>query len=185
MVNIYHRYFKLNTFRKMKNKTHYRKVFKSDHLGVADLEDFIEEGKKLIFTIKEVRQEIGVVVAGRKGNHNIAYFKESIKPLVLNATNSKTVKSFNLIKGTNLQSPFIQDWSNTLIELYIDANVMMKGEKTGGVRIRPKQPITVLPTLTPDHPRWEEAKKAVKDGKIAGVQKAFILSPENLILIQE
>jgi len=29
----------------MENKTHYRKVFKSDHLGVADLEDFIEEKK--------------------------------------------------------------------------------------------------------------------------------------------
>ncbi len=44
----------------MKNendKTHYRKVFKSDHLGVADLEEYIEEGKSLNFTIKEVKQE--------------------------------------------------------------------------------------------------------------------------------
>lgn len=169
----------------MENKTHYRKVFKSDHLGVADLEDFIEEGKKLIFNIKEVKQEIGVVVAGRKGNHNIAYFKESIKPLVLNATNSKVVKSFNFIPKTKKPSPFVEDWSNTIIELYIDANVKMKGEIVGGVRIRPKQPITVLPTLTPDHSRWEEAKLAVKDGKLAGVQKSFILSPENLILIKE
>jgi hypothetical protein len=169
----------------MENKTHYRKVFKSDHLGVADLEDFIEESRKLIFTIKQVKQEIGVTVAGRKGNHNIAYFNESIKPLVLNATNSKVVKSFNFIKGTNLPSPFVEDWSNTIIELYIDPNVKMKGEVVGGVRIRPKQPVTVLPNLTPTHARWEEAKKAVKDGKLAGVQKAFTLSLENLKLIQE
>ena len=59
----------------MSNQTHYRKVFKSDHLGVADLEDFIEAKSNLIFTVREVKQEIGVRVAGRKGNHNIAYFK--------------------------------------------------------------------------------------------------------------
>lgn len=118
----------------MENKTHYRKVFKSDHLGVADLEDFIEDGKTLIFNIKEVKQENGVAVAGRKGNYNIAYFKESIKPLVLNATNSKVVKSFNN------KSPFVEDWNNTIIELYIDKNVKMKGEVVGGVRIRQVQP---------------------------------------------
>ena len=77
---------------KQETKTHYRKVFKSDHLGIADLEDFIEEKVQLIFTIKHVKQEIGVSVAGKKGNFNIAYFVEPIKPLVLNATNSKVVK---------------------------------------------------------------------------------------------
>ena len=65
------------------SKTHYRKVFKSDHLGVADLEDLVEAKSNLIFTIKQVKQEIGVRVAGRKGNHNIAYFNENIKPLWL------------------------------------------------------------------------------------------------------
>jgi hypothetical protein len=177
----------------MENKTHYRKVFKSNHLGVADLEEFIEEGKKLIYTIKEVKSHYldsniknsGVVVAGRRVGANIAYFKENIKPLVLNATNSKIVKSFNTIKGTSQHSPFVEDWSNTLIELYIDPNVKMKGEKTGGVRIRPKQPTIALPELTPEHPRWDEAKQAVKDGKLMGVLKAYILSLENLALIKE
>ena len=50
----------------MSIKTHYRKVLKSDHLGVADLEEFLEEGKSLVFTIKQVKQEYGVSVAGRK-----------------------------------------------------------------------------------------------------------------------
>lgn len=119
---------------KEKSKTHYRKVFKSDHLGTADLEDFIEEGKTLVFTIKHVQQERNVSVAGRKGDHNIAYFKENIKPLVLNATNSKQVKAF---AGG---SPFVEDWNNITVELYIDQNVKMKGEVVGGVRIRPTQP---------------------------------------------
>lgn len=115
-------------------KTHYRKVHKSDHLGVADLEELLEEGKQLIFTIKEVKQQFGVKVAGVKGDHNIAYFNEPIKPLVLNVANSKVIRSFNK------NSSFIEDWSNTLVELYIDPNVKMKGELVGGVRIKPVQP---------------------------------------------
>jgi len=115
-------------------KTHYRKVFKSDHLGVADLEDLIEAKKSLIFTILNVKQEFNTTVAGKKINANIAYFKEKIKPLVLNSTNSKIIKSFN--NG----SPFVEDWKNTLVELYIDANVKMKGDVVGGVRIKKIQP---------------------------------------------
>ena len=162
----------------MKSKTHYRKVFKSDHLGVADLEDFVEEGVRLIFTIREVKQEIGVSVAGRKGNHNIAYFKEKIKPLVLNATNSKIVKSFN--NG----SPFVEDWSNTIIELFIDPNVKMKGEIVGGVRVRPKQPSSKA-ILTPSSPNWEDAKIAVKGGTtIEEVRKHYDITNENYNLLK-
>ncbi len=164
----------------MDTKTHYRKVFKSDHLGVADLEDLIEEKKKLVFTIKEVRQEIGVKVAGHKGNHNIAYFKESIKPLVLNATNSRIVKAFN--HG----SPFVEDWTNTIIELYIDANVKMKGEITGGVRIRTVQPVTTKPELTPNHERWTEIVEKVKSGvTIDKVKQHYTISEDSKTKLME
>lgn len=118
------------------SKNHYRKVFKSDYLGVADLEDFLEEGVNLVFTIKQVIQQIGVSVAGRKGDHNIAYFDEPIKPMVLNATNSKIMQSFHPTK-----SPFVEDWKSVKVELYIDKSVKMKGEIVGGIRIRPIQPI--------------------------------------------
>ena len=121
----------------MESKTHYRRVMKSDYLGIADLEDFIEEGKPLIFTIKEVKQELGTSVAGKKGDFNIAYFKEKIKPLVLNATNAKRIRSF----APN-NSPFVEDWANITIELYIDSSVRMKGETVGGVRVKIQQPKT-------------------------------------------
>ena len=68
-------------------KSHYRNVFKSDHLSSYDLEDFTEQGRPLEFTIKNVVQELGTKVAGKKIDANIAYFVEPIKPLVLNATN--------------------------------------------------------------------------------------------------
>lgn len=113
----------------MTNKTHYRKVFKSDHLGCADLEEFMEAGSDLIFTIDRVQQERGAKVAGKNIDANIAYFKEKIKPLVLNATNSKTMRK---VTG----SAFIEDWCGTRIQLYIDGSAKLMGEVVGGVRIR-------------------------------------------------
>lgn len=112
-------------------KTHFRKVYKSDHLGVADLEDFLEAKTPTVFTVAQVKQEYNVAVAGRKGNYNIAYFQEKVKPLVLNAGNSRIMKK--LAGG----SPFVEDWCNIRIRLYIDKNVKMKGEIVGGVRISP------------------------------------------------
>lgn len=164
---------------KKEKLTHYRKVFKSDHLGVADLEEFIEEGKSLNFTINQVKQEEGVMVAGRKGNHNIAYFKENIKPLVLNATNSKIVKKF---AGG---SPFVENWKNIYIEVYIDETVKMKGEIVGGVRIRPVQPIKDKPVLDQNHPRWIKAKEAVKNGNATfeTLNENWILSQTNYDLL--
>lgn len=156
----------------METKTHYRKVFKSDHLGIADLEDFIEEKKSLIFTIKEVKQELNVAVAGKKGNFNIAYFKENIKPLVLNATNSKILKSFS--NG----SPFVEDWDNTLIELYIDSNVRMKGETVGGVRIKPIQPkAKVKPQFT--EVNFEKAKAA--KATVEMIMKSYEIDTETIL----
>ncbi len=166
------------------HKTHYRKVFKSDHLGVADLEEYIEKGIRLVFEIAQVKQEYNVLVAGRKGNFNIAYFKqtikdEKIKPLVLNATNSKIVKKFT-------GSEFVEDWNNVLIELYIDTNVKMKGEVVGGVRIRPTQPKKSKPILNEQNPRWEEAKKSVKSGAVTieGIRKYYDITDEDFKKLQ-
>lgn len=154
----------------MNEKTHYRKVFKSDHLGVADLEEFIEEGRPLVFTIKEVKQEYNISVAGRKGNHNIAYFIESIKPLVLNATNSKIIKSFN--NG----SPFVEDWKHTTLELYIDSGVTMKGEKVGGVRIKPVQPQLKKERPIFTESNFEKAKQA--GATIEKIKSVYQISDE-------
>jgi hypothetical protein len=154
-----------------KVKTHYRNVAKSDHLGVADLEDMIEKKLDLIFTIKQVKQEINVPVAGRKGNYNIAYFVENIKPLVLNQTNAKVVKSFS--NG----SPFVEDWSNIKLELYIDESVKMKGDIVGGVRISPKQPKEIKkekPVFTDAN--FEKAKNA--NATIEQIKSVYSITSE-------
>ena len=150
-------------------KTHFRKVYKSEHLGVADLEDLIEEGKKLVFTIKEVKQEIQVV-AGKRGEFNIAYFNEAIKPWVLNATNAKQVKIF---AGG---SPFVEDWKNVPVELYVDANVKMKGDIVGGVRINPIKPTTTKSKPEFTEEKFEQAKKA--NATIDMIKKSYTITPD-------
>jgi len=160
-------------------KTHYRKVFKSDHLGVADLEDLVESKHPMIFTISHVRQEIGVKVAGRKGNHNIVYFKEKIKPLCLNAGNAK------VLKGFSGGSSFVEDWGGITIMLYIDPSVMFGGEVTGGVRISPNAP-QVREQLVPGHKAWNNAVAAYKrDGNLNKVMEHIDVSTENQKLIME
>jgi hypothetical protein len=162
------------------SKTHYRKVYKSDHLGCADLEDFIEAGHNLVFNIKQVRQETNVAVAGRKGDFNIAYFHEKVKPLVLNATNAKTLK--NLAGG----SSFIEDWQNIAVQLYIDPSVKMKGDTVGGVRINP-QPPRQRQQLTPKMTKpWSNAIAAFRrDGNLIKVLERMDISPENQQLIMQ
>ena len=161
------------------SKTHYRKVFKSDHLGVADLEDLMEAKSNLVFTIREVRQEIGARVAGKKGNFNIAYFKENIKPWVINAGNSKILKDFS---GG---SSFVEDWVGITIQLYIDPNAKFGGEVTGGVRINPN-PVKQRVQLEQCTTNWDNAVTAFKrDGNLDAVLKHVDISEANQKLIME
>lgn len=159
-------------------KTHYRKVFKSDHLGRADIEDFVEEGRELIFTISHVRQELGAKVAGKKIDANIAYFQEKIKPLVLNATNSGVMKKLT-------GSAFVEDWQNITIQLYVDESAKLKGEVVGGVRISPLAPKRAKPSITPQNPKmWANAKAAyVRDGDFNAVLGKADITPANQQLI--
>lgn len=162
-------------------KTHYRRVAKSDHLGVADLEDFIEQGSDLVFTIKEVKCEMGVSVAGKKGNHNIAYFVEKIKPLVLNPTNGKIMKLLT-------KTPWIEEWAGVTIKLYIDENVSFGKERTGGVRIamqlpQPKTDDKKLEYI--EDARFEAALKSIADGDFTKERllAKFILTESQLTKI--
>lgn len=153
-------------------KHHYRNVYKSDHLGVADLEELKEQGHDIVFVIKEVKQERNKSVAGKKGDFNIAYFTDpKIKPWVLNSGNAKMVKTF---AGGD---PFVESWKNIPVRLYIDASVKMKGEVVGGVKIDPIPPrITPKdkPVFTSDN--FEKAKTA--KATIEQIKERYSITPE-------
>ena len=144
------------------SKTHYRKVFKSDHLGSADLDEMIEEKRLLVFTIKEVKQMFGAQVAGKKIDANIAFFTEQIKPLVLNATNSKVMSRLT-------GSKFVEDWAGVTVELYIDASVKMKGEAVGGVRVRASKALTKDDLMTLYMEKEELVPEAEKEAVEAAI----------------
>jgi len=139
----------------------YRKAYKSDHLGVVDIEEMIENGRSTIVTVKDVFFEEGVVVAGNKGNHNIAYFEEiGIKPLVLNATNAESIRAL-CGGGANLST-----WKMPVrVELYIDATVKMKGQVVGGVRIKRQATPTAAKPSVKDAD-WKKALVALEAGQI-------------------
>lgn len=158
------------------NLTHYRKVFKSDHLGCADLEEFQECGSNLVFTIAHVRQERGAKVAGRKIDANIAYFSENIKPLVLNATNSKTLSKLT-------GSCFVENWKDVTVQLYIEPTASLKGEVVGGVRISPNR-VNVKQFIQRDSNQWNNAIKAFKrDGNFNAVLARANMSQEDMAYI--
>lgn len=160
--------------------TNFRRVYKSDHLAVSDVEELKEGGSDLIFTIREVKQEMGVVVAGKKGNFNIAYFNEDIKPWVLNATNAKILRGW-------VGSIHVEKWVNLKVQLFVDPNVKMKGEITGGVKINPKQPNKAKNVLTPDDKAsWDRAVLSYKNnGNLKAVLQHVDISREHQELILE
>lgn len=155
---------------KKETKHHFRKVYKSDYLCSADLEDLIEQNKSLIFTIKEVKQCYDISINGKKGNHNIAYFVEPIKPFVLNAGNSRILRTFH-----PEQSPMVEDWVNMKVELYIEQNVKFGKDMTTGVRISPIQPkAKAKPQFT--EANFEKAK--ANNATIEKIKTVYEITPE-------
>jgi len=162
----------------MENKTHYRRAFKSDHLGSADLAQFIEDKKSLVFKIKEVKlfevkegvKGSGAKVAGKFITANIAYFHENIKPMVLNAGNSSTVRGF--ANG----SEWLEDWKDIYVELYIKKHIKFGNERVEGAWILPIQPVIkkVLPKFTESN--FEKAKEA--GASLDKIKSIYSVTPE-------
>jgi hypothetical protein len=143
-------------------KTHYRKAFDSPYLSSADIVE------PTVLTVHHVTLEVDHTKK-TKDNFNTAHFVErelrpgeKLKPMILNATNSKTMRNLT-------GSAFIDDWQNVPITIYVDPSVRFGKESVEGLRISPKPP--GKRQLTPDNTRhWEAAKAAyVRDGNLTGV----------------
>ena len=160
---------------KQSSKHHYRNVAKSDHLSHADLEDMQENGHNLIFKISKSQQFQGkdlVEVAGRKINANIIHFDENgVKPMVVNITNGEAISK---LAG----SSFIEDWIGTVIKLYVDKNVRMKGETVSGIRVSPTAPKIEKPDLTMDNKSIDVIASYWNGGKKDKVLSKFNVSKE-------
>jgi hypothetical protein len=153
-------------------KTHFRKAFDSPYLSSADIVE------PTVLTVKQVTLEKDRTKK-TQDMFNTAWFVEreirqgeALKPMILNATNSKTMRGL-----TN--SAFIDDWQNVRITVYVDHNVRFGKETLEGLRISPHAP--EKRTLTPDNQKaWGNAIAAFKrDGNLRAVLSKLDMSPEH------
>jgi hypothetical protein len=156
------------------DKTHYRKAFDSPYLSSADVVE------PIVLTVSHVRLEIDHTKK-TKDLFNTAYFVEKeirrgekLKPMILNATNSKTMRGL-----TN--SAFIDDWNNVRITVYVDHSVRFGKETVEGLRISPHAPEVAKRTLTPAATKaWANAVEAAKrDGNLDAVLERVDMSEEH------
>lgn len=117
----------------MTEKTHYRKAFDSPYLSAADIVG------PTTLTIARVALEKDKTKK-TQDLFNTAFFVESeirrgekLKPMILNSTNSKTLKQLT-------GSAFIEDWAGQAITVYVDPHVRFGKETVEGLRISPFAP---------------------------------------------
>ena len=153
-------------------KTHYRKAFDSPYLSSADIVE------PTVLTVNHVTLEIDKTKK-TKDLFNTAYFTEKeirpgekLKPMILNASNSKTMKGL-------ANSAFIEDWQNVPITIYVDHNVRFGKETVEGLRISPHAPERKF--LTPANTKgWENAKAAYRrDGNLNKVLERVGMTQEH------
>jgi len=156
-------------------KVHWHKVFLSDYLGACDLED----GRDIKLVIKNVSVKQVKGSDGKAQERNVATFTDSkIKPMILNATNCRIVKKF-------VGSPYINDWVNVPIQVYIKSDIKAFGDITEGLRIRETQPKMDKPNLTPSLPAWSKAIEYLKGtGTIEQIRAKWNLTAENEELLK-
>ena len=151
-------------------KTHYRKAFNSPYLSSADI---VEETN---LTVAFVRLESDRTKK-TKDSFNTAHFAEKeirpgekLKPMILNATNSRVLKDLS-------GSPFIEDWENIPVTIYVDHSVRWGSETVDGLRIKAR---AARLSVTPGTQLWENAKKAYqRDGNLDAVLKRADISDEH------
>lgn len=150
-------------------KTHWKVLANPNYLGAYSLQPNEERVVEIVRVVKESVKGAD----GKAEDCTVAYLKDS-KPMILNATNCKTLSK---VYGT----PYIEEWAGKSVIIHSE-KVKAFGDVVDALRIKPTKP--ALPELTPDHPAWNEAIKAVKAGKIDKVLARFAVSPDNLKLIK-
>jgi hypothetical protein len=106
-----------------KTLTHWKRLINPDYIGAYAL----NPDQDLTVTINFVQREEVVGAGGKKEDCTVAHLIEQ-KPMILNATNSKTIHK--------LYGPYIEDWAGKQVTLFA-STTRMGGETVECLRIRP------------------------------------------------
>ncbi|MBQ6436759.1 hypothetical protein IJJ27_04380 [bacterium] len=157
----------------MTQKTHWKKLTNPNYLGSWD----IPQGGELVVTIKQVVQEKVMSTRGEQEDCIVAKLDGGFKPLILNATNCKTIAKL-------CESNFIEDWAGHRIVL-ITQKVRAFGEVVDAIRV--KSTASKKEVLSPASPRWSGALQALRDGKtsVAVILKNFTVPSQYLKELRE
>jgi DNA-directed RNA polymerase subunit RPC12/RpoP len=110
--------------------THWKRLTNPDYLGAYAL----EPDQDLVVTIKTVTNELVASPDGKKETCSVMRFVEDVKPMVLNATNSKTITKL-------FKTPYIEQWAGRKIQLYVQKGVKAFGDVVDALRVRPFLPV--------------------------------------------
>jgi hypothetical protein len=124
----------------MEQLTHWRKLRNADYIGEYCMP---LDGSEIILTIAKVESK-EIASGDRKKQELVIHFQErNWKPMIVNATNAKTIQKI-------AKSKFVEKWIGVQIQLYVDRNIKAFGEIHEGLRIRTFAPKpTAAPTPDP------------------------------------
>lgn len=108
--------------------THWKKLDNPDYIGAYAF----QPNEEKIVTIKMVRREMVTGAEGKREECTVVHFQENEKPMILNATNGKTIQK---IAGTG----YIEQWAGVRIALKVEA-VKAFGDIVDAVRVSKKKP---------------------------------------------
>ena len=108
--------------------THWKKLTNPNYLGAYS----IENGQDLILTIKYVQEEKVTGTDGKKDDCVVCHFVENAKPMILNATNMKTITKL-------YKTPYIEEWAGKKIQIGVE-KVKAFGDVVEALRVRSKIP---------------------------------------------
>ena len=115
--------------------THWKQLQDSPYLGAYSL----QPGQEIILTIAKVGKEGVIGTHGKKEDCTVIHFAErGVKPMVLNATNAKTIEK------KVAKTPYIEQWVGVKIQVYAE-KVKAFGDVVDALRVRPFAPKVAAP----------------------------------------
>lgn len=121
-------------------KTNWKKLMNPDYLGAYSLDNGDGNYSEITATIQYVKVENVTGPDGKKEDCAVAHFTErSLKPMILNATNMKTLEKL-------FKSKYIEDWAGRKIIIGVES-VKAFGDVVDALRIRKRLPQEAGPAI--------------------------------------